>query len=275
MNQCCFPRESASCELIKSISINNKIFRLDFVWPGAAPRAGQFFMIKPKRGSLFLARPISVALWEPDAHTVKFLIARRGKGTCELAELRPGEEAELTGPLGNAWADFPADKKSEKKQIALIGGGIGIAPLQALAAELPENSFDFFAGFKTGFRSLEEKSNLLGPALFGSARLTVAEETISNNLLAKIQGGRIPDFLNPANYAAVYACGPEAMLEAVAEKCVAAEVPCYVSMERRMACGVGACLGCTVTTSRGNRRCCADGPIFPASEVFASEMRLQ
>jgi NAD(P)H-flavin reductase len=79
--------------------------------------------------------------------------------------------------------------------------------------------------------------------------------------------GRIPDFLDPAEYAAVCACGPSAMLKAVAARSAAANVPCFVSIERRMACGVGACLGCTVKTKNGNRRCCADGPVFPAGEI--------
>jgi NAD(P)H-flavin reductase len=83
--------------------------------------------------------------------------------------------------------------------------------------------------------------------------------------------GRIPEFLDPSGYAAVYACGPEPMLRAVAVSAKQAGVPCFVSLERHMACGVGACLGCTVRTARGNRRCCADGPIFNAEEVFFDE----
>jgi NAD(P)H-flavin reductase len=80
--------------------------------------------------------------------------------------------------------------------------------------------------------------------------------------------GRIPDYLEGADYSAVYACGPEAMLRAVAKSCENAGTPCWLSLERRMACGVGACLGCTVATKAGNRRCCADGPIFSSQEVI-------
>ena len=88
--------------------------------------------------------------------------------------------------------------------------------------------------------------------------------------------GRIPDFFEPEQYAAVCACGPQAMLKAVAVKCKNAGVPCFVSLEQRMACGVGACLGCTVKTINGNKglqnqRCCADGPIFNADEVIFDE----
>ena len=255
------------CELINNNSINDEIFRLDFVWKSAqtklsAPKAGQFFMIKPKQSAVFLGRPISVAKWEPD--TVTFLIARRGQGTRELAAMRTGEEAELIGPLGNAWADFLPLAKNDGK-IALIGGGIGIAPLNALLGETSANRFDLYAGFRTGFKSDEEKTALLGAANQANKIVIATEDGTDGHK------GRIPDFLEPGQYAAVCACGPEPMLKAVAAKCRAAGVPCFVSLEKRMACGVGACLGCTVKTVSGNRRCCADGPIFKADEVIFDE----
>ena len=282
------PKQRLGCELIGNTPINREIFRLDFVWPGPAPRAGQFFMVKPKRSSVFLGRPISAALWAPAAedddfirrkvrgqkspyqrhltaqflnsNTVKFLIARRGRGTEELSDMRPGEEAELTGPLGNAWVDFLS---AGTKPAALVGGGVGIAPLEALAAEQPEGNFDFYAGFRTGFRNIEERYALLGPTILEANKLIVAAENGKDGLR-----GRIPDFLEPEKYRAVCACGPEPMLKAVAARCKAAVVPCFVSLERRMACGVGACLGCTVATVNGNPRCCADGPIFPAEALI-------
>jgi len=285
------------CELIYNNSINNEIFRLDFIWQAAqtklaSPQAGQFFMIKPKRSSVFLGRPISVAKWEPaatdrnfirkkargkktpfqryltgkylESDTVSFLIARRGQGTQELAAMRTGEEAELIGPLGNAWADFLPPAQNGGK-IALIGGGIGLAPLNALLCETPGYLFDVYAGFRAGFKSDAEKSALLGAANKANKIVIATEDGADGHK------GRIPDFLEPGQYAAVCACGPEPMLKAVAAKCKAAAVPCFVSLEKRMACGVGACLGCTVKTVNGNRRCCADGPIFKADEVIFDE----
>jgi len=257
------------CKIINNNFINNEIFRLDFVWQTAQtklapPQAGQFFMIKPKQSAVFLGRPISVAKWEPD--TVTFLIARRGQGTQELAAMRTGDEAELIGPLGNAWANFlPPAKDGGNKPIALIGGGIGIAPLNALLGETSGLSFDLYAGFRTGFKSEEEKSALLGMAYQANKTVIATEDGADGHK------GRIPDFFEPGQYAAVCACGPEAMLKAVAAKCKSAGVPCFVSLEKRMACGVGACLGCTVKTVNGNRRCCADGPIFTADEVIFDE----
>ena len=287
------------CELIYNNSINNEIFQLNFVWQAAqtklaAPKAGQFFMIKPKQSAVFLGRPISVAKWEPaatdrdfirkkaqgkktprqrhltgkylESDTVAFLIARRGQGTRELAAMRPGDEAELVGPLGNGWADFLSTvENGGKKPIALIGGGIGIAPLNALLGETSAHRFDLYAGFRSGFKNEEEKSALLGAGYQANKTIIATEDGTDGHK------GRIPDFLEPGQYAAVCACGPEPMLKAVAEKCKAAGVPCFVSLEKRMACGVGACLGCTVKTVSGNRRCCADGPVFKADEVIFDE----
>jgi NAD(P)H-flavin reductase len=252
-------KRSLGARLIRGGPASGEIFSLDFTWEGPAPKAGQFFMIRPRRSSLFLARPLSVARWEPAPNsTLGFLVARRGGGTGELLDMRAGEEAELTGPLGNAWGDFlPPQGKP-----ALVGGGIGVAPLRAFAGELGRGAYDFYAGFKTRFPNAGERDSLLGPAVFAN-RVVISTEDGGEGLQ-----GRIPDFLDPAGYAAVYACGPEPMLKALAKRCGAAGVPCFVSMERRMACGVGACLGCTVKTAGGNRRCCADGPIFPAGEII-------
>jgi NAD(P)H-flavin reductase len=257
-----------NCEIINISFINKEIFRLDVIWRAsqlklAIPKAGQFFMIKPKRSAVFLGRPIGVALWQPD--TISFLIVRLGRGTRELASMRTGEEVELIGPLGNAWTDFLPVEKTGAKPIALIGGGAGFAPLNALLCEEPGYSFDLYAGFKNGFNSPEEKDAFFGPAI-NMRNIIIASEDGKTG-----QKGRIPDLLEPEKYAAVCACGPPLMLKAVAAKCIAKGVPCFISMESRMACGVGACLGCAIRTVNGNRRCCADGPIFKAEEVIFND----
>jgi NAD(P)H-flavin reductase len=215
-------------------------------------------MLKPQRSSVFLSRPISVASWETADQDrgidglVRFYIAQRGKGTRELAALQVGEAVELTGPLGNYWrAMHPAPPQG---RIALVGGGIGLASFAAFAAELPPGTFTFYAGFKSIPFGLEK---------IPRDACIVATEDGSHG-----RQGKILDFLEPAQYSGVYACGPESMLQALTGLCMAAGVPCFISMERRMACGVGACLGCTVQTVSGNRRCCVDGPIFRAEEII-------
>ncbi|MDR2111181.1 MAG: dihydroorotate dehydrogenase electron transfer subunit [Spirochaetaceae bacterium] len=248
-------------ELLRNVPLGGALFRLDFAWAGPPPRGGQFFLIRPKRSGVFLGRPIS-ARWEPAAGVVQFFIAKRGRGTEELAAMRIGEEAELTGPLGNSWEDCLSPRE-KRGPVALIGGGIGFAPLAAFAPELPEDSYDCYAGFKT--LSAKGYRRLLGLFLY-SRRLWIATEDGSAG-----RKGLVTGFLDPAEYSAVCACGPEPMLAVVAASCKKAGTPCFISLERRMACGVGACLGCTVKTARGNRRCCADGPVFNAEEIVFGE----
>ena len=257
-------RNVICCELILNDNIYENIFRMDFSWNGPAPRAGQFFMVKPKRSGVFLGRPMSIAGWQPGS--VTFLSARRGKGTQELGDMRIGEEAELIGPQGNAWKDMLPEAGNGGEAVALVGGGIGIAPLIALLCEDSTGKFDLYAGFRKGFGNMDEQCALLGPAVFQARKIFIATEDGRTG-----SKGRIPDFLEPEKYAAICACGPEPMMKTVAALCrspKAAGVPCFVSLERRMACGIGACLGCTVGTASGNRRCCAEGPIFRADEVF-------
>jgi NAD(P)H-flavin reductase len=253
----------------------DSIFRLDVAWDGPVPQAGQFFLIKPEHSSVFLARPISVMGWDrlaivaasdtsrhtddtvSDTIVLRFLIARRGTGTAELAPLRAGARVWLMGPLGNSWWDN--DSAHGDAPIALIGGGIGIAPLAAFASELDKRGrrvYDLYVGFRSASFALED----LYPR-----RLYVATEDGREGYC-----GRIPDLLLPQNYKAIYACGPMPMLKVVVALCKATTVPCFVSMEQRMACGVGVCLGCTIKVHGNglqNRRCCTEGPIFNAEEL--------
>ena len=290
------------CECVKFAFVAGDTACLEFIWPGPAPQAGQFFLIRPKRTGVFLTRPFSMAAWKPSrnlaakdnfdrrfmterrsktAHNIKidrrfkedrrtevggivrFFVTRRGRGSRELSDFRLGEEAELTGPLGNPWplglfatahqAEHHRGKPSSAS-FALIGGGAHLAPLLALAAELKKRPFDFYAGFRTGSFGLED---------IKPRALIVSTEDGSQGVK-----GRILDFFNTSGYSGVFASGPAPMLKAAAEICAAGGVPCYVSIERNMACGVGACLGCKVKTTKGSLRCCTDGPIFNAEEMY-------
>jgi len=256
--------KSVVCELLNNSIINDEFFILQFYWDFEAPKAGQFFMMKPGHSSVFLQRPISVFEYNHQQKIVKFLIAKRGKGTLELSELQSGDKVYLTGPLGNAWVDFlPATETDEGGKIALVGGSVGVAPLAALVAEKPNVFFHFFAGFKQGFRGKDEENAIIGNALYAK-KLVISAEDGKNALI-----GRIVDFIyEPQDYSALFACGPMTMLRAIKKKCEAKNVPCFISMESRFGCGVGACLGCAIRTINGNRCCCKHGPIFPANEVL-------
>lgn len=253
---------SLICELAKNTTVTEEYFILQFVWNAATPKAGQFFMIKPVRSSCFLPRPISIFNFNPDKKIVKFLISKRGKGTEELYNLQPGEKVQLTGPLGNCWADF----LPENGKAALVGGSAGVAPLAALVSEKPDYYFHFFAGFRKGFREKEHENLIMGAAL-KAKKFSIAAEDGGNAL-----NGKIVDFIfQPEDFDVIFGCGPMPMLNALRKKCEAKKVPCFLSLESRFACGVGACFGCTVHTAKGNRRCCKDGPIFASGEILFNE----
>ena len=252
-------KKSFSCECTASAFVSHDTVSLEFTWHGPTPRAGQFFLIKPERSGVFLGRPICAAGWKENNSStsanasaswiLRFLITRRGKGSTELTEIKTGDKAFLTGPLGNFW---PCDSAPEGK-FALVGGGVGIAPLLSLAHNLTGKPFDFYAGFGTGSFGLEN---------IEAEKLTIATEDGSQGIK-----GRILDFFSPVGYSAVFACGPDSMIKALAEVSKKNNVTCYVSTGKLMACGVGACRGCKIQTVRGSLCCCSDGPIFDTREL--------
>jgi len=244
---CTGDRAFVETTLLSSQAIGTDIGAIECAWAGPPPVPGQFLLVRARRSSVLLGRPISVFGWEPGG-VLRFLIASRGRGSAELVELVPGDIVELTGPLGSGW---PAMAEG---RTALVAGGVGIAPLAFLATSVPAGSYDLYAGFRTGSYGLDT---------FQPEHATIATDDGSVG-----RHGRITEFFEPGAYATVYACGPEPMLRAVALSCAATGTACYLSLERRMACGVGACLGCAVSTTVGNRRCCVDGPVFDAREVL-------
>jgi dihydroorotate dehydrogenase electron transfer subunit len=253
---------SIVCELEKNTVVTDEYFILQFTWKKPVPRAGQFFMIKPLRGSVLLPRPIGVFEYIHKTNTVKFLIQKKGRGTEELFCAQVGEKIQLTGPFGNSWADF----LPENGKAALVGGSAGVAPLAALVSEKPDYYFHFFAGFRKGFKEKEQENAIMGHAV-NSKRFSISAEDGGNALI-----GKITDFLfSPQDFDVIFGCGPTPMLSVLKKKCEEKNVPCFISMENKFACGTGACMGCTITTTSGNRRCCMEGPIFSSREVIFNE----
>lgn len=208
-------------------------------------RPGQFYMVRAWELDPPLSRPFSVFDLSRDG--ISFLYAVRGRGTRLLSQLSSGDELTLFGPLGNAW-------ERADGRVALVGGGLGIAPLYFTAKAFGE--VDVYLGFRGRPYLVEEFRQV-------AARLHVASESGEGG-----KKGFVTDVFSPQGYSACYACGPLDMLKAVAKKCREVGVPLYVSLEERMACGLGACLGCTVFTVRGPKRVCRDGPVFRAEEVL-------
>lgn len=208
---------------------------------------GQFYMLRGWNGlDPLLPRPISIADLEDG--NITFLYEVRGKGTHIISKLQIGDKLSVLGPLGNGF-EF-----NENKKIALVSGGIGIAPMLYLTKWL-KNKPDLFVGFRKELYLIDE-------FIPNCENIYVATEEGTFGYK-----GYIIDIFEPQNYDLVISCGPIPMMKALVEKCRGI-VPVHISMESRMACGVGACLGCTVETIRGMERVCKDGPVFIGEEVF-------
>ena len=252
---------------------------------GPAPAAGQFYMLAAdagwggEEGRPYLARAFSVADAERQSGGVRldFLVQAVGPGTARLAQLEPGEGLWIHGPLGRPFS-APSALAEGAPGAILVGGGIGVAPLaiwrrQLLASGVP-------ARILLGFR---DRANSGGLELLETGRSSAppAERPriCSEIRLASEDGhsghrGYVTDLLavllegDEAGSAAVYACGPPAMLEAVRTLCADRGVACELAMEAPMACGFGACFGCAIPLSSGGYiRLCVDGPVVRGDEI--------
>ncbi len=229
-----------------------------------APKAGQFYLIRSKKSAVHYGRPISVYHSETGRTedgkkrvTIQFLMMKKGKGTTELSQLDEGEQMSVTGPMGSPWpapdASLLTPAENGKPKICIIGAGIGVAPVANLASTLPPRSYDFFACFKSGSYGLEHVQ---------PAKLTITTDDGSVGTKGMLPTVFSKESVQEAGYQLIYICGPTPALaytKGVAEAC---GVQCYISMEHRMLCGLGACLGCTIETKEGLKRCCKDGPVF-------------
>lgn len=209
-------------------------------------KMGQFYMLRAWDSFPVLSRPISV--FDSDGRTVSFLYKVVGQGTERFRDLKPGEEIRLDGPHGNGFPDAQG-------KIALVGGGVGIAPLYLLARELKKNHPDSRVDVYLGFS--------------GQPMLVEEYERVADSVTVNV-GGFVTDDIDPVGYDVIMTCGPEVMMRVLYQKCVdtGAGPKVYVSMENRMACGMGACLVCTCKTKSGNKRACKDGPVMEGWEVF-------
>jgi dihydroorotate dehydrogenase electron transfer subunit len=218
-------------------------------------KAGQFISIYCKDGSRILPRPISICEIDKEDGAIRVVYRVAGKGTDEFSKLHTGEQLEIVGPLGNG---FP--KKSQKA--FLIGGGIGIPPMLQLAKEL-ECEKQMVLGFRDEVFLLEEFTK--------QGAVYIATEdgssgTEGNVLDAIRENGLTADI--------IYACGPTPMLRALKQYAIEHDIECWISMEEKMACGIGACLACVCQSKNkdehsnvNNKRICKEGPVFRAREV--------
>lgn len=238
-------------KVVANQQITDDIFVLQVERKGVDAGAGQFFMLKSWDNELTLMRPISIFKAESDV--LHFMYRLVGKGTSRMAELKSGDPIRLLGPCGNG---YPCDEI--KGKVAVVGGGVGIPPLCETAKVLSNKGtqVDAYLGFRDVLFAVEE-----------------FEPWCSDIFISTEKGdegyrGFVTNLLKPEQYDVVLTCGPEVMMRKVAAMCAEKGTTCYCSLEHRMACGIGACLGCSIRTQSGMKRVCKDGPVFRSSELL-------
>ena len=227
----------------------------------ACAKAGQFIGVYPKDRSTLLPRPISICQVSDKKDALRIVYRIAGQGTAEFSSYQEGDSVEILGTLGNG---FPTET-AEGKKVFLMGGGIGIPPMLELARELPASAEkQIVVGYRDDQMFLKEDLEKNG---------TVYIATEDGSVGTK---GNVLDAIREQNLTAdvIYACGPTPMLRAIKEYAAEKGIKCYISLEEKMACGIGACLACVCQSKDvdhhsnvHNKRICKDGPVFLAEEV--------
>ena len=252
-------------KLVKKEKLREDLFKFSVESKEIAENAkpGQFLEIRISDNiDPFLRRPISIYNIDKENKIVEFIFQIRGKGTKILSEKQEGDLIDILGPLGYGTFEI-----KENKSAMIIGGGIGIFPLYELAKQLKEkeNNTTIYLGFRNkDFVCLEEEFKEVSNKLV----VTTDDGSYGNSGFAieymkKDISENKPDM--------IYACGPLPMLKAVRELSIEENIPCQISLEERMGCGIGACLGCAVKVISGESQryghVCKEGPVFNANEV--------
>lgn len=220
---------------------------------------GQFLHIKCGEGRL-LRRPISVAYagWDEPEDLIALIFEVRGEGTKWLSQRKKGDKLDVLGPLGNTF------DVSQEGRYLLVGGGIGVPPL-IMYGEWLKWPRTAVLGFRTKAKAFPEVVSRFEEHC-EQTYLCTDDGTLGRHGFVD---GQVRDILaKDKGFTAILACGPRPMLKSVAAAAAEFGVPCQVSMEERMACGVGACLGCAIQMRDGAmKHVCKDGPVFHAEEV--------
>lgn len=255
---------------VKALMIENEAlapgyYRMRLLAPeiASAAQPGQFVQIKVAEASAvdpLLPRPISIYRIDAAGGAIEVIYKSVGRGTAMLAGKPAGGVLEVFGPIGKGFT-----VPETVQHLALIGGGVGMPPLYSLAQRLkkqrPDLAITLFYGGRSQTDILElERWNALG------VKTWIATEDGSLGTKGFVTAGFIEQ-LGVQKFDYLAACGPKPMLKAVRGIALEHNLSGEISLEAHMACGVGACLGCTCKTEHGYRRVCVDGPVFPLGEV--------
>ena len=225
-------------------------------------KAGQFISIYCDDGSRLLPRPISICEIDKEngrLHLV-YRVTGQGTGTDEFSQMKAGDTIPVLGPLGNG---FPVEK-AEGKKVFLMGGGIGVPPILELAKQMKCEKKQIIAGYRDCHTFLREEFEAAGILYIATEDGSVGTK---GNVMDAIRE-------NALEADVIYACGPTPMLRAIKKYAEENGIECYISLEERMACGIGACLACVCKSREkdahsnvNNKRICKDGPVFLSTEV--------
>ena len=222
-------------------------------------KPGQFISVYSNDKSRVLPRPISICEIDREKGTLRILYRVVGKGTEEFSKAEAGDSFEILGPLGNG---FPIEEAKGKK-VLMIGGGIGVPPMLQTAKEI-EGEAIIVSGYRNQDLFLKEELESAGTLFIATEDGSVGTK---GNVVDAIRENQIEADM-------MFACGPKPMLRALKDYALEKGIPCWISMEEKMACGIGACLACVCQSKDvdshshvHNKRICKDGPVFLSTEV--------
>ena len=250
------------CEVRSNEAVAPGLYLMQLSSPkiAAALQPGQFVHMKlPGMQDHILRRPFSVYRTEPASGVLDILYQVVGYGTNHMTQLVAGSKASLIGPVGQGWHLPDSDCG-----VLLVGGGVGAAPLYMLGQQLAQagRKLHVVLGAQTraALATYDDYLSLPG--------VSVAPATDDGSFgHAGFCTQPAQEAIDSGDYGFVACCGPEPLMRIVSAMAIQAGIECQVSMERRMACGVGACLSCVVETDEGKKRACVDGPVFDARKV--------
>lgn len=254
-------------EIVKVVSQNslgNGIFDMVLQTENIAKaaRSGQFVSVYSNDASKLLPRPISLCGIDREKGTLRLVyrVTGEGTGTEEFSRLKAGDTVKILGPLGNGFTVVSG------KKAFLIGGGIGVPPMLQLAKEMKASGEDIqvVMGYRNSDTFLLEEFEEVAETFVATEDGSLG---IKGNVIDAIKNEKL-------NADIIYTCGPTPMLRALKAYAEENNMECYISMEERMACGIGACLACVCKsrekdahTNVNNKRICKEGPVFNAKEV--------
>jgi len=256
------------CQVLDHKKVGPKHYQLILSSPYISSHAepGQFVNIRCSEScDPLLRRPLSLHRISKGHKTFELLYEAVGKGTELLTKYFVGEEINALGPLGEGF------KINPQKQIAIIvGGGMGVAPLLALAEAIKDKIKAIYVLIGAKSRGLvlceEDFKKTTDQILLATDDGSYGKKGLVSDILLDFLNDRLGT--RDSGLATIYACGPKPMLRAISEIAFQKKIDCQISMEERMACGIGACKGCAIKTKNGYKMVCKDGPVFEAKEIL-------